>query len=308
MGSSSTTTQNNEPYAAARPLIDQGLRDAQRMYGQGGFNITPYEGQLVADYDPMRAQADAATPGLVNANLGGVAQAQGAVGRQMDPNWYNPALQGVAQNVIRDVMPAVNSTFAGSGRTGGGLHQDALASGLSSGLADAYYGAFNQAQNRSLDAAGMVPGLNQAGYGALDYLQQAGQGRQGYEQSQIEADVFQDQQRKNQALDAIKDYLQLSSGAGSMFGVQTSRTQQSPGALGFLGLGMQAAPFLFSDRRMKTDIKKVGKTDGGLNVYTYRYKGGGPPQMGVMAQEVEKKNPKAVRKFGAFKAVNYGAL
>ena len=46
------------------------------------------------------------------------------------------------------------------------------------------------------------------------------------------------------------------------------------------GLGM------FSDRRLKTDIQRVGQTDAGTPIYTYRYIWGGPVQMGVMAQDV----------------------
>lgn len=54
------------------------------------------------------------------------------------------------------------------------------------------------------------------------------------------------------------------------------------GLFGLLGTGLS----LFSDRRLKTDIKRVGATDGGTPVYTYRYGGKGPFHMGVMAQEV----------------------
>ncbi len=73
---------------------------------------------------------------------------------------------------------------------------------------------------------------------------------------------------------------------------------------GLFGLGAAA----ISDRRAKTDIKRVGQTDDGLPIYTYRYKWGGPVQMGVMAQEVEKVNPEAVIEIAGLKAVNYGAL
>lgn len=67
----------------------------------------------------------------------------------------------------------------------------------------------------------------------------------------------------------------------------------------------------FSDERLKTDIKRVGKTDAGLPVYTYRFRGDPKTQMGVMAQEVEKENPEAVFSFGGPdgpKMVNYGAI
>jgi len=76
---------------------------------------------------------------------------------------------------------------------------------------------------------------------------------------------------------------------------------------GLFGLG-SAALLAPSDRRLKTDIRKVGKTDDGLNVYTYRYITGGPVQMGVMADEVEKVKPEAVGELHGFKAVNYGMI
>ena len=73
-------------------------------------------------------------------------------------------------------------------------------------------------------------------------------------------------------------------------------------------IGGGVTGFMMSDRRLKTDIKRVGNTDGGLPVYTYKYKGDNTTQMGVMAQDVEKVNPEAVAEFGGFKAVNYSLI
>lgn len=54
------------------------------------------------------------------------------------------------------------------------------------------------------------------------------------------------------------------------------------GALGGLfGAGLS----LFSDARLKTNVVRVGATDGGQPIYSYQYVWGGPVQMGVMAQE-----------------------
>lgn len=72
---------------------------------------------------------------------------------------------------------------------------------------------------------------------------------------------------------------------------------------GMFGIGAQA--IMMSDRRLKEDIEKVGKTDDGQNIYSYKYKSGGPLRLGLMAQEVEKKNPGAVVNVGGFKAVDY---
>lgn len=68
------------------------------------------------------------------------------------------------------------------------------------------------------------------------------------------------------------------------------------------------AALMISDKRLKKDIKKVGKTESGLPIYTYKYKGEDTTQMGVMAQDVEKKTPKAVRDVGGFKAVDYSLV
>lgn len=81
---------------------------------------------------------------------------------------------------------------------------------------------------------------------------------------------------------------------------------QNAGIMGAIGnVAGAAVPLMFSDRRLKTDIAKVGKTNKGLPIYTYKYKGDNTTQMGVMAQDVEKKTPKAVKEVGGFKAVDY---
>lgn len=66
-----------------------------------------------------------------------------------------------------------------------------------------------------------------------------------------------------------------------------------------------ASMMMMSDRRAKKNIRKVGKTDDGQNIYSYRYKTGGPTQLGLMAQEVEKKKPGAVVKCNGLRMVNY---
>lgn len=88
-----------------------------------------------------------------------------------------------------------------------------------------------------------------------------------------------------------------------------AQQQQKSAALGGMyglgGAGLMAAGMAFSDRRLKTDIRRIGQTDGGTPLYQYRYKGTTGPQIGVMAQELMKKQPEAVHKLGGFYAVNY---
>ena len=308
MGSKQTTTTKADPWAPAQPFITQGLQDASALYQSGGFKIDPYGGQMVAGYDPMKAQADAGVQTAYGNAMDMAGQGQQALSAAMDPNARSAGWGQVVQNTINGIMPGINSSFAGSGMTGSGLHAQNLAKGLSAGLADVENQAWQQGQNRSLQAAGMMPQMAGMQFGAADALRAAGADRQQQSQQEISANVLQDQQAKTAELSAIQDYLALVSGLGGQFGSQTSTQSQNAGLMGMLGFGLQAAPLLFSDRRLKEDIQKVGKTDDGLPVYTYRYKGEPTVHMGVMAQEVQKKKPKAVHKVGGYLAVDYGAI
>jgi len=75
-----------------------------------------------------------------------------------------------------------------------------------------------------------------------------------------------------------------------------------------MGAKVAGAAMMASDRRLKTDIKKVGETDSGIPIYTYKYKGEDVTRMGVMAQEVEKIIPEAVGEMNGFKAVDYNQI
>jgi len=79
------------------------------------------------------------------------------------------------------------------------------------------------------------------------------------------------------------------------------------GMFGTIGTVASAAlPFIMSDKRLKTDIHKVGETDDEIPVVSYRYKGDGTPRIGFLAQDVQKKRPEAVRRMpNGYLAVNY---
>jgi hypothetical protein len=73
--------------------------------------------------------------------------------------------------------------------------------------------------------------------------------------------------------------------------------------------GTAAIMAAFSDRRLKTDIERIGEREDGLGVYLYRYLWSPARFIGVMAQEVLKVKPEAVIYMpNGYMAVNYGAL
>lgn len=93
---------------------------------------------------------------------------------------------------------------------------------------------------------------------------------------------------------------------GGLFGLGSALLgagKGSGGAALLSGLGS-----LFSDRRLKANIKRVGTHDLGIGLYTWDY-AWGAPGYGVMADEVEKVRPGAVSTHASgYKMVNYGAL
>ena len=81
---------------------------------------------------------------------------------------------------------------------------------------------------------------------------------------------------------------------------------------GIFGIGTALAGGLgriatLSDRRMKENISRVGTLKNGLPIYVFNYKKDpdGIPQIGLMAQDVEKMYPDAVEEYDGVKHVNY---
>lgn len=62
------------------------------------------------------------------------------------------------------------------------------------------------------------------------------------------------------------------------------------------GLGKGLGGMAMSDRRLKENIRPVGKLNNGLTVYVFNWKGQDTPLLGLIAQEVQKVIPEAVTK------------
>lgn len=105
------------------------------------------------------------------------------------------------------------------------------------------------------------------------------------------------------------------------FGSQgvTQTTEDSPSLFEIGGkIAGIAAPFAsgstaaslgaWSDRRIKTHVRRVGALDSGIPVYVFRYRGDDVDRIGVMAQDVEGTFPEAVGEVGGIKYVHHGML
>ncbi len=89
----------------------------------------------------------------------------------------------------------------------------------------------------------------------------------------------------------------------------STSTGGSPSTLGSVASTVGGIASIFSDRRLKTAIRKIGQFRDGLGVYTFRYIGENNRVRGVMADEVAKFRPWALGPIvGGYATVNYGAL
>lgn len=314
------STNDTAPWAPQQPHLKHGFEEARNIYDQGPQQF--FGGQTYANPDAATTAGLNATEARANAGSPLLGQAQGEMskilsGQYLDPN-SNPGFSSMLDSVRANVLPGIDSRFISAGRSGSGLHGRAVGEGLGSAIGQLTYGNYNDERNRMTGAMNAAPGMAMADYADPQMLGQVGAQREGQAQQGINEAIARHDYGQMAPNQALAQYMQMIS--GNYGGQSTGTTQQlipqtNPwttalgglfGAAGAVG-GLQ--PWKWSDERLKEDIKRIGETDDGLGVYTYRYKGDGAMQMGVLAQEVAAVNPAAVGVHSSgFLAVDYGAL
>lgn len=183
---------------------------------------------------------------------------------------------------------------------------------------------------RQLSAAGLLGNLGQA-QGSEARANIGTQGIMGQQQRDIAQSQATSGLSMLQALQSLYGYNpalftgQKTSGTSQTTG--TSKTTENPGLLASIGQGAQgigalaslftpatatqaAGPMaaIFSDARLKENIRHIGKRPDGLNLYAYNYLWSDEEVTGVMAHEVLQVMPEAVGNIGGFMTVDYGVL
>jgi uncharacterized protein YqgQ len=231
------------------------------------------------------------------------------------------------QRLFQDAM-ASRQQGIGEAQAQGNFYNDAAGNTFSQGLAAGQFGneaqaqrfGQNQAQGQFYNQA--QESLFNRGLASSQFSNQARQ------QALQEADYF-----KNQPLNMLNalrtgnqvqmpQFQNVSTGAqiqaapiyqatadsGDYAMKQYQERMKSFGSM-LSGLGTLggAAITKFSDRRLKTDIQAIGRRHG-LTEYSFRYLWSKLPEIGFMADEVEKLYPNAILNIAGYKAVNYGLI
>jgi len=165
--------------------------------------------------------------------------------------------------------------------------------------------------------ANLLGGLQGQQVQGLGLLGQAGAQQQGLQQRAIDAQRGEFQR----ALGYGQQQLSLLQGGLGTPLVSTTGTASERGVTGegfgqvAAGVGTLMKAGLFSDKKLKENIKPIGKSANGHNLYTWDWNekaknlGIDSPSTGVIAQEVMKYMPEAVFKDASgYYKVNYGVL
>ena len=242
----------------------------------------------------------------------------------------NPYTDALSESVISRVVPGIQSRFISGGSLSSPEAARATAAGATSALAPLLFQQQQQEEQNQIRASELSGQRRQAAAGGLetawagntnDMLRALALAPQTdalsfapYDRQLAAGGMHQQwqQQALNEAVQRWNfqqelPYQQLNNFIGAVtgnYGVTSQLTQpyfnppgQSPLSTIGQGIGVASSLFgLFSDRRLKDDIKQVGKLDNGLRVYSYRYKDD-PDELrriGLMADEVEEVDPGAV--------------
>lgn len=218
--STSTSTSTNSAYAPVKPVIDQGA-GIMKDYLSNPNSTAVYDGPRVADLS-----AD------TNAGLGMLRNSTGANGAMdfykgiMDTpaGGNNPAIQAMQDKIRRQVQESNAAMFSSAGMTGGTQHQGSLARGLSDGLAQPLFAAYENDMGRRMQAAG---GYQNADQTRIGNMLDAGQINDSYNQSKINADMNKFEETRTAPIRAWSEVAPIATQIGSAFGTQNSNSTQT---------------------------------------------------------------------------------
>lgn len=308
-------------------LNDQIGRDQESLRNQlinQGFQVGT-EGYTRAMQDFGRNVNDARTAAILNAGqeqsrLANLAQQEATFGNAAQNQAYNQAMgqaglnnQAVAQNFQQNLA---GGQFTNQARQQGYDNATNAALANNAMAQQAYQNATGAAsQNNAMAQQGFA---NQAQLAGMTDAQRAAAMQEQYAArnqpiNEITALMSGSQVTQpnfvnpNTAQMPTVDYAGLvNQNYQNQLGAYNQQLGQYNSLMGGL-MGLGANALMLSDRRAKKDIKKVGSLRG-HNLYEYRYKGqNGAKLIGLMAQEVEKKQPDAVvNTSSGMKLVDYG--
>jgi len=264
--------------------------------------------------------------------------AQQNLGGLMEPSGTNARLEAQIDDALADVVNNVSSQYALGGRLGSDSFADSLGEGISSGIAPILAQNLQDDKRTQLAAISAAPGLLGADQALISQAAQLGGLARGIDQARKDAIAAVANQQNILDQNRINALLSAAGMGGGLFGQTSTQTGGGPSALssglggaitgatlgnaigpalagsglgsalgvtaanaGGLGAALGAGLSLFSDKRLKKDIKQIGTHANGLAMYSWQWNDEAQsrgfdiyPTEGFMAQEAREVYPQHV--------------
>ena len=302
--------QSSTSYDIPQYFKDIQERTLKKAENLGQRPYQGYTGQLVAGLSP----SEIAAGNIVSQQILPTAQTITSIGQQtftpaVAQQYMNPYESQVIKGAIGDVedqyqqaQRALSATAVGAGAFGGTRFGVERALGterfldqvgdISSRLRQAGFesGAARFAADRASQLQAAQAQLSGTA-GAIQGLSTLGATSRGIEQAGL-AEAYRDFiERREYPVEQVRQVVGALAGAPiRTYGEERSGTVGTPvGAPSIFGQivgGAQALGSFMSDIRLKDDIKLIGQSPSGINIYSFRYKGNDTRYQGVLAHQV----------------------
>lgn len=195
------------------------------------------------------------------------------------------------QPILTNIQAQLGNQFAGMGEAGRNNSRGQFAQAvLSNQLAD---NAGKQLLDIRNNARNQVLQENQALFNpAMDIQQQL----VGIDTNKANINSQLGQNLANTRLGVANNTAQMQQQNAQMQAqlAAQKKSQKKSGIGSAIGGAVSLAGSLFSDLRLKENVRQIGKLSNGIPIYTYNIKGSELPQIGVLAQEAQLYRPNAV--------------
>lgn len=312
-------TANNGTAPAANSLINAySSAPAQSVSADAiAGHISPYMSQYIMQALAPQMTAMDIQNAKTNAATNAQATGSGAFGDAR--TGIEQANNNFLQNVQREGV--IGNAYDQAFKTALGAGAQDVSNNLAAQNANANY--TETALGRALGGANALQGLQNQQLGVAQAQNVMGQQQTAQDQAGLTAQYNQWLMAQQYPFQIAQLMNQTVGAGGQALGGTTTTTDQKPdnsglsllgslggSLLGNSGFGSALGTLVFSDEDLKEDIDRVGELADGTPIYSYRYFDDEPDmrRIGLMAQDVEKRNPDAVKELwpGGAKAVDYG--
>jgi len=281
--------------AGQNAMQTQGYSGIQGQLGQyspqvnEALGMTSAAGQNITGEDISRYQ-NPYTQQVINATMANAQQQQGAGMANVVGNQIAQNAQGGDRAMLQKALTQGQYAMANN-QTIAGLEQQGYNTALAT--AQGEKGRQLQAGMGLMSEAGAAQNYNLQGLGAMIG---AGGAQQGQQQNEYNAATQNATSQTMWPMQLQQWLAGITGSMGSLMGgttTGTSQTTEHPGFYNYLGAGMGGLSAM-SDERVKENKREVGELFDGQKVYAFNYKGHPTTQLGLMAQEVERRHPESV--------------